>query len=65
MEVQAIESTQSSRAEPPEPSHLPLKARVQELETENARLKSLVGELLVANQVLREKYWEQSSASRG
>jgi hypothetical protein len=29
--------------------------RVLELETENARLKSLVGELLVANQLLREK----------
>jgi hypothetical protein len=28
--------------------------RMQELEAENARLKSLVGELLVANQVLRE-----------
>ena len=29
--------------------------RVLELETENARLRSLVGELLVANQLLREK----------
>jgi hypothetical protein len=28
--------------------------RMRELETENARLKHLVGELLVANQVLRE-----------
>ena len=28
--------------------------RVQELEAENARLKSLVGELLVTNQLLRE-----------
>ena len=28
--------------------------RVRELEAENARLKSLVGELLVANQLLRE-----------
>jgi len=27
---------------------------VVELETENARLKSLIGELLVANQLLRE-----------
>jgi len=55
MERQAIESsTQSPRAEPPEASHFPLKARVQELENENARLKSLVGELLVANQLLRE-----------
>jgi len=39
--------------------------RVHELETENARLKSLVGELLVANQVLREKCREQGSAPRG
>jgi hypothetical protein len=39
--------------------------RVRELETENARLKSLVGELLVANQLLREKCREQSSAARG
>jgi len=38
--------------------------RVEELETENARLKSLVGELLVANQLLREKSREQGSASR-
>lgn len=29
-------------------------ARLLELEAENARLKSLVGELLVANQLLRE-----------
>jgi hypothetical protein len=28
--------------------------RVLELEAENARLKSLIGELLVANQLLRE-----------
>jgi hypothetical protein len=28
--------------------------RLRELETENARLKSLVGELLVTNQLLRE-----------
>jgi len=28
--------------------------RVRELEAENARLKSLVGELLVTNQLLRE-----------
>ena len=28
--------------------------RVRELEAENTRLKSLVGELLVANQLLRE-----------
>lgn len=39
--------------------------RVRELETENARLKSLVGELLVANQLLREKRREQGSGSRG
>lgn len=30
-------------------------ARLLELEAENARLKSLVGELLVTNQLLREK----------
>jgi hypothetical protein len=30
-------------------------ARVKELETENARLLRLVGELLVANQLLRER----------
>ena len=29
--------------------------RLQELETENARLKTLVGELLVTNQLLRER----------
>ena len=34
-------------------SHL-MSDRVRELEAENARLKSLVGELLVANQRLRE-----------
>jgi hypothetical protein len=58
---QAIESrTQGPGAEFPEP---PLRARVQELETENARLKSLVGELLVANQLLREKCRERGSGS--
>ncbi len=31
-----------------------LAERVRELEAENARLKSLIGELLVANQLLRE-----------
>lgn len=31
-----------------------LRDRVRELEAENARLKSLVGELLVTNQLLRE-----------
>jgi hypothetical protein len=38
-----------------EPTLLRQSARMEELETENARLKSLVGELLVANQRLREK----------
>jgi len=66
MEGQAIESrTQGPGAEISEPSHLPLSARMGELETENARLKSLVGELLVANQLLREKCREQGSGSRG
>lgn len=49
------------QVELPEPVHL----RVRELETENARLKSLVGELLVANQLLREKCREQASGARG
>jgi len=35
--------------------------RVLELEAENARLKSLVGELLVANQLLRERATELGS----
>lgn len=35
-------------------SHLPLASdRMRELEVENARLKTLVGELLVENQLLR------------
>jgi len=33
---------------------LAIQSRLQELEAENARLRSLVGELLVANQLLRE-----------
>jgi hypothetical protein len=37
-----------------EPTSFRLAERVVELETENARLKSLIGELLVANQLLRE-----------
>jgi hypothetical protein len=39
----------------PAPADLGLGARMRELEIENARLKSLVGELLVANQMLRER----------
>ena len=37
-----------------EPTSFRLAERVVELEAENARLKSLIGELLVANQLLRE-----------
>lgn len=37
-----------------EPTSFRLAERVGELEAENARLKSLIGELLVANQLLRE-----------
>ena len=37
-----------------EPTSFHLAERVLELEAENARLKSLIGELLVANQLLRE-----------
>ena len=37
-------------------SPLDLECRVCELETDNARLRLLVGELLVANQRLREDY---------
>jgi hypothetical protein len=37
------------------PQHAPEHARVQELEAANARLLKLVGELLVANQQLRER----------
>ncbi len=37
-----------------EPTSFRLSERVRELEAENARLKSLIGELLVANQLLRE-----------
>ena len=34
--------------------------RVLELETENARLKGLVAELLVTNQLLREYSWRSA-----
>jgi len=37
-----------------EPMSYRLAERVLELEAENAQLKSLIGELLVANQLLRE-----------
>jgi len=37
-----------------EPTSFRLADRVRELEADNARLKSLIGELLVANQLLRE-----------
>lgn len=37
-----------------EASSATLSDRVRELEAENVRLKSLIGELLVANQLLRE-----------
>jgi len=58
MELQgAVLSDQGSKGralatetEAPEPA-----VRLRELEAENARLKSLVGELLVANQLLRER----------
>jgi len=40
-----------------------LEDRMRELEAENARLKALVGELLVANQVLREGLGETVSSS--
>ena len=38
--------------------------RVRELEAENARLKRLIGELLVANQVLRERTDAASAKSQ-
>lgn len=37
-----------------EPASFQLSERLRELEAENVRLKSLIGELLVTNQVLRE-----------
>lgn len=37
-----------------EPASFRLAEHVRELEAENARLKSLIGELLVTNQLLRE-----------
>jgi hypothetical protein len=46
-----VRATPSNR---PEPTHLFSSERVLELEAENARLKSLIGELLVTNQLLRE-----------
>ena len=39
--------------------------RVLELEAENARLKSLIGELLVANQLLREDRSQGTTTSHG
>lgn len=59
------ENTSAIPVDLPEPAHLRVPERVQELEMENARLKSLVGELLVANQLLREKCREQSSGPHG
>lgn len=41
-------------AQSDEPTSFHPAERVRELEAENARLKSLIGELLVANQLLRE-----------
>jgi hypothetical protein len=49
--------------EVPEPVLFRLGARLEELEMENARLKRLVGELLVANQLLREKTGVQGQSS--
>lgn len=46
-----------------ESSYSLLNDRVRELEAENARLKRLVGELLVTNQLLRECQ-EQAARSR-
>ncbi len=37
------------------PLCIPEQARLKELETENSRLLSLIGELLVTNQQLRER----------
>ena len=37
-----------------EAAYFTLSERLRELEAENARLKSLVGELLVSNQMLRD-----------
>jgi hypothetical protein len=51
----------AAQADLPEPVRL----RVHELETENARLKSLVGELLVANQLLREGSTVKKSRDSG
>ena len=45
-----VEPGPAGLASPPE-----LECRVRELETENARLRLLVGELLVLNQRLREQ----------
>lgn len=52
----SVEAVPAAVASPPE-----LECRVSELETENARLRLLVGELLVLNQRLRE---ELQTASR-
>lgn len=42
-------------AQSDEPTSFRLAERMRELEAENSRLKSLVGELLMANQLLRER----------
>ena len=53
--VQRASSGVSPREGAPDPAGAPeLHCRVCELEVENARLRLLVGELLVANQHLRE-----------
>ncbi len=45
----------SARPGSASPLCIPEQARLKELETENSRLLSLIGELLVTNQQLRER----------
>jgi hypothetical protein len=56
MQATVRSSTRDARVDAgPVVSPPDLKCRVCELETENARLRLLVGELLVVNQGLRER----------
>ncbi|GGG98848.1 hypothetical protein [Silvibacterium dinghuense] len=41
---------------PAEAQHIPHQRRIEELESENRRLLTLVGELLMTNQRLREQF---------
>jgi hypothetical protein len=53
--VEGVERDWPAPADAHESTLFAAESRVRELEAENARLKSLVGELLVANQLLREQ----------